>query len=470
MQSAAEWRRRAELLVQQERFSEAADAYRRESAIYRHNGDLNGALVEEAKAARWSSEVRLFAHLPAVRLPDFGAPGKYEPAYGCYIGAFLDRDERLGKPFYSNDQTHQNPDVFGRMTGKNLASAFCYLNYGRPFPAGWCEFLRRQNVVPHIAWEPNSGLDPVRDDDYLRRFADQAGNAGGPIFLRYASEMNGDWTAYGSDPARYIEKWRIVYNTMARYAPNVAMIWCVNHIPEKNITAFYPGDAFVDWVGINFYSVPFYDNDLSRPGLADNPADRLKYVYSLYAAKKPIAICEYGASWRTKVDMKDRSVWAGKQINQLYAALPRLYPRVKLVDVFDNDNLKYAMEGRQLNDYSVTDSDIVRREYSRAVAPDYFLSEVGANARPTAIVPIEPTSPPVTVRRGLVRFSTWARCYADDFSVVYALDGERFSALPSHGPREIEIGLKPGDHKLAAAVLDNKGRVAARAEVRIKAN
>lgn len=464
MQTAAEWRRRAEALVAQERYTEAAAAYRKEAAIYRKNGDLNGALVEEAKADRWSSEIKLFAHLPDARPPAFGTLAKHEPAYGCYIGAFLDRDERLGEPFRANDQKHQSPEIFGRMTGKKLASAFCYLNYGRPFPAGWCEWLKRQGVAPHIAWEPNQGLSVVRDDEYLRNFAEEAARADVPIFLRYASEMNGDWTRYGDNPAEYIDRWKLVYRVMARYAPNVAMVWCVNHIPEKRITMFYPGDSFVDWVGINFYSVPFYDNEISRPGLADNPADRLKYVYGLYAGRKPIAICEYGASRVTKVDMKDRSVWAGKQINQLYASLPRLYPRVKLVDVFDNDNLKYAMPGRQLNNYSVTDSEVIRREYSRAVAPDYFLSDVGGDLRATLV---KPAGSEIIVRRGIVRFSTWARCYADDFSVVYSLDGQRFAALPDHGPREIELGLKPGTHRLAAAILDNKNRVAARTETKI---
>ena len=143
-----------------------------------------------------------------------------------------------------------------------------------------------------------------------------------------------------------------------------------------------------------------------------------------------------------------------------------MYPRVKLIDIFDNDNLKYAMEGRQLNNYSVTDSEVTRREYSRAVAPDYFLSDVGADASATLI---KPAGQEIIVRRGLVRFSTWARCYADDFSVVYSLNGQRFSAMPDHGPREIEVGLKPGTHRLAAAILDNKGRVAARTEAKILA-
>jgi hypothetical protein len=472
MQTAAEWRRLADSLVAQERYREAAAAYRKEAAIYRKLGDPNAAIIEEAKADRWSSEIKLFARLPGARPPAFGALEKHEPAYGCYLGAFIDRDERLGRGVMFNDQTHRSPDAFGQMVGKKHASAFCYLNWGRPFPAQWCEFLRRQNVAPHIAWEPNQGLGQVREDDYLINFARQAGRANVPIFLRYASEMNGDWTAYGDNPAEYIDRWKMVYRVMTRYAPNVAMLWCVACIPERRIPLFYPGDSYVDWVGINFYSVPFYDNDVNRPGLGDNPADKLKFVYREYAARKPIAICEYGASRLIRVDMKDRAVWAGNQINQLYASLPRLYPRVKLVDIFDNDNMKYAMAGRQLNNYSVTDTDTVRQEYSRAIAPDYFLSEVGSAARPTPVIPLPETSgatsaKTLNVSRGLIRISSWARCYSQDFSVVYALNGKRFAPLYDHGAREIELGLPAGNHQLAAAVLDNKGRVAARTETRI---
>ena len=144
--------------------------------------------------------------------------------------------------------------------------------YGRPFPSRWVDRLKEQNVAPHIAWEPNTGLDFVNDDEYLRGFAQACARADCPIFLRYASEMNGDWTRYGGDPLRYKIKWGIVRDVMARYAPNVAMVWCVNNIPERTIEKFYPGDGYVDWVGVNLYSVPFFDNDPSRPGLFQNPA------------------------------------------------------------------------------------------------------------------------------------------------------------------------------------------------------
>jgi len=245
------------------------------------------------------------------------------------------------------------------------------------------------------------------------------------------------------------------------------MVWCVHSIPEKNIEAFYPGDGYVDWVGINFYTVPFYDNDPRRVGLFDNPADQLKYVYRLYAARKPIMVCEFGASHLSKADRKDRSTWAGKQIHQLYAALPRLYPRVKLIDIFDNDNLMYALPGRQLNNYSVTETQEVLRAYSGAVAPDYFLSGVGEGEaqRPTPVVPMGES---VAVRRGILRVSSWARCYADRFTVTYALDGLRVAAVSEPGPREADLVLRePGVRQLTATLTDDRQQVAARAQARI---
>lgn len=464
-QSAAEWRRRADALVQQGRYAEAAECYRREAAIYRKNGDFNGAKVEEAKADRWTSTLKLFAHLPGNPPPARIPLAKHEPEYGCYIGAFLDRDERLGDGFMANDQTHRDPEEFRDITGKKLASVFCYLNYGRPFPRKWVDYLKRQGVAPHIAFEPNQGTEVVRDDDYLRRFAMEAGQAGCPIFLRFASEMNGDWVRYGGNPAAYKKMWGLVCSRMRQFAPNVAMLWCVNHIPELPIPQFYPGDDYVDWVGINFYSVPFYDNDPNRPGLADNPADRLRYVYNTFALRKPIAICEFGASHFSSADNQDRSDWAAQKIAELYTSLPRLYPRVKLVDIFNNDNMKYAQPGRQLNNYSVTDTDVVRTGYARAVSPEYFLSEVGGDARPAPIVAMGPS---LRAPRGILRVSAWARCYSMRATVVYELDGKRVAADHEPGPREVSLRLEgSGVRKLTAVLLDDRGKVAARTETKI---
>ncbi len=481
MQSAFVWRRRAEQYVKQGRYAEAADAYRREAAIRRREGDLNGAKVEEGKADRWSSEIRLFAHLPGSS--PTAAPArlaKWEPPYGCYLGAFLDRDERLGERFLDeNWQAHRDPAAFARLTGKKLASVFCYLSYGRPFPLRWVRWLKARGVAPHIAWEPNAGLEMVRDDDYLRRFADDAARADCPVFLRFASEMNGDWTRYGGNPLRYKQAWGTVHRVMAVRAPNVAMVWCVNHIPEPPIPLYYPGDNYVDWVGVNFYSVPFHDNNAARPGLHENPADMLRTVYRLYAAKKPIMVCEFGASHRSAVDHRDRSAWAAEKIAQLYASLPRLYPRVKLVDIFNNDNLQYAGPRRALNNYSVTDSPVVRDGYAAAVAGDYFLTDIAGagQAADAAAVPLPPLPPPVPIvplgdnfraAQGMLRVSAWVRSYSPRPTVRYLLDGREVFRSSAPGAFEADLHLRgSGPHRLTAVVEDDRGRVAAKTQKRI---
>lgn len=466
-ETAASLRRRADDLVRQKRYAEAATLFRREAAIYRARGDLNGAKVEETKADRYGSDLRLFVHRPDLPTPAGTTPlAKWEPAYGCYLGAFIDRDERLGRPFVDeNFQSHRDPDDFARAVGKKHASVFCYLAYGRPFPARWVERLKRQNVAPHLAWEPQD-LGAMRDDAYLRRFADDAARADCPIFLRFASEMNGDWTRYGGDPLRYKTAWGIVQRVMADRAPNVALVWCVNAIPEAPIARFYPGDAFVDWVGVNFYSVPFFDNDPRRSGEWANPADALRYVYARYAARKPIMVCEYGASHVSSVDHRDRSGWAGAKIAQLYAALPRLFPRVKLIDIFDMNNLRHARPGRQLNNYSVTDSAFVRDAYARAIAPPYFLSEVGDKTTPAPIMPLAPQN--LIVPRGTLRVSAWARCYSARFAVRYALDDRLVAVISEPGPREVDVALPtPGPRRLSAALLDEQNKVVVRKEFRL---
>jgi hypothetical protein len=282
--------------------------------------------------------------------------------------------------------------------------------------------------------------------------------------------MNGDWTRYGGDPLRYKRAWGLVHQVLARQAPNVALVWCVNAVPEPPIPLFYPGDAFVDWVGVNFYSVPFYDNDPARSGEHANPADMLRYVYRQYAPRKPIMVCEYGASRRSAVDGRDRSEWAALKIAQLYSALPRLYPRVKLIDIFNNDNLRHARPGRQLNDYSVTGSDVVRDAYARAVAPDYFLSEVvrasggggmTVPSTPARLVPLPAEGGSFPARQGILRVSAWARTYVPWPSVSYALDGVEFFRSRGPGTYEVDLDLTtPGTRRLVATLRDDRGRVA----------
>ena len=461
--SAAGYRRLAEQCVASGQYARAAEYYLKEAAIYRSLGDPNAAKVEEIKADRWATEIRVYVDAPPDRQTLLGlyTGAKLEPIYGCYLGAFVRHDTRL----FGNGRQTLPEEALAKLTKKGLASSFDYCNYGKPFPTGWAKALLAKGITPHIAWEPNSGLDAVRDDYYLRKFATDAAACGGPIFLRFAGEMNGDWTRYHDAPALYRRKFQLVHDVMEAHASNVAMIWCVNYIPEHNIDDYYPGDAYVDWVGVNFYSVMFHDNDPSKPATFENPANCLKYVYRQYASRKPIAICEYGASHMAALDKIDKPNFAIEKINQLFAALPRLYPRVKLIDIFDCDNLRHAYPSRQLNNYSVTDNQKVLEAFSDAVDSDYFLSQV------YTVKPLQKDCLPTHVRAlsdgaalsGKVFLSAWVKSYESSPTVVYSIDGSTIAKLDSVGDYAIELDTSAypkGAHTLAVTVFDSHGTVA----------
>lgn len=291
---------------------------------------------------------------------------KAEPVSGIYLGAYVLQDNRIG---YSMSE-------FNRLTGRKHASFFKYVGYGEPFPSEWVQQVKAENAFPHIAWEPNKGLIEVKDDTYLREFASAAGEADVPIFLRFASEMNGTWTKYSGDPEQYIQTWRMVHQVFEEEAPKTAMVWTVLNVPEQPIQSYYPGDEYVDWVGVNIYNVKYHNGNLVQKAEFEDPLQLINYVYNLYSRTKPIQLSEYGATHYTTTDGVKDNTFAAEKIERLYKSLPKLYPRVKAVYYFDVNNLTEYNELRRINDYSITEEQQLLDVYKQAVAGPYYLSDI----------------------------------------------------------------------------------------------
>jgi hypothetical protein len=354
----------------------------------------------------------------------------WEPASGCYIGAYVDREKNC----------RGDIDGFERLTGRKHASYFRYVGYGEPFPYAWVADLQRRRAAAHIAWEPNHGLDEVKDDDYLRGWAEAARRSGAPIFLRYASEMNGTWQAYSGDAERYKEKWRIVYRVMHEVAPNVAMVWCPFSMPRRTIEPYYPGDETVDWVGVNIYSVHHHDGDPNRPG-GEDPRDELQYVYDLYAARKPIQISEFGATHFCGACNTWVPSFAVLRAQELYRNLRTRFPRVKMINWFSVDTIG---EGLAANNYSVTENPTLLASYHELIADPYFLDTCPpVEGAAPAIGPIVAERPP-GVRQPDVSVATTAETHeaplAADAARIIILQSGR--AVSGQAVVTVEVGEK----------------------------
>ncbi|WP_053374161.1 glycoside hydrolase family 26 protein [Paenibacillus sp. FJAT-27812] len=289
-----------------------------------------------------------------------------EPVEGVYLGAYVLQDAAIGYSMHA----------FNERTGKQHASFFKYVGFGKPFPSEWVEEVKAVGAFPHIAWEPNKGLDEVKDAAYIRSFAEQAKQAGVPVFLRFASEMNGTWTNYSGDPEAYKRSWRMVHNLFAEHAPNVVMVWTVLTFPMRTIESFYPGDAYVDWVGVNVYNVKYHNGDKVHQASDEDPLDLINYVYNRFSRTKPIQLSEFGVTHYNTTDGQKDNSFAINRISRLYRHLRNDYPRVKAVFYFDVNNVEAYNEARKVNDYSITSDQELLEAYRKATESEHFLSKM----------------------------------------------------------------------------------------------
>lgn len=346
------------------------------------------------------------------------AQAKFEPDSGCYIGAFI-----------ANDANVQGDiDTFERLTGKQHAIYFSYTGYGSPFP-GWVKTYGSKNTIVQIAFEPNGGLDQVVDGSYIHEWARAARATRVPILLRWACEMNGSWVAWYGNPSLYIEKFRLIATIMKQEAPNVAMVWAPNDIPNdpssppNYIHSYYPGDEYVDWVGIDFYGVYYYESGAQE---RTDPRVKLRKVYDVYSARKPIMVCEWAAThYSTRVTPPESCVtYAIDQMNALYTNAQSEFPRLKAICWFDMNSLT-----TNKCNFSLTDNAQVLANYKTIIQSLYFLSVPQSNVPFLKLTGLSAD----TVLRTEGSFSVTIDCLSRIDSVVLAVDGmtmEKSTAAP----------------------------------------
>lgn len=438
----------------------AAETYYKEADVHYKgaikSGNYNTYYATLNLADKLNSELELYIednYIPAQTT----TLQKFEPQFGSYFGAYIEHDTNL------ESLKAERYNSFNKMVGKQHSVFFTYHKYGNPFPTVFANNVKAAGGALQLALEPSAGLDAVKEDEYLISFAKAAAEADVPIFLRYASEMNGSWVKWHGDPKKYIEKFRLVHDVMEKYAPNVAMVFSPSSDPKQEIAAYYPGDNYVDWVGLSMYSVNYFNGDVKQPADTVNPLDLLDYVYELYADKKPIMISEFAATHFSKASNSDATNFSVTKLSMLYNGIKLKYPRVKAVHWFSLNTLVNAHSAeRKLNNFSLTENKKVLAAYSKAVSDPYYLTQVQDNKTATATNKAIYSYTNQTLTSD-VTASFWAKTY-DPYiqKVVINLDGQQLASLSQY-PFEVKLPVSTmtkGKHTLKATVYDSKGRVA----------
>jgi mannan endo-1,4-beta-mannosidase len=170
---------------------------------------------------------------------------------------------------YSNDfpASYAPLTSFARATGSRPDLAMYYSGWFVPFPTSFANTAAANGVVPLVQMDPDGiSLKAIADgqyDGYLSEYAEAVHHYSHPVILSFGHEMNGTWYSWGyrNAPAgQFVAAWRhIVRLFRALGARNVTWMWTVNIINNTRAgqipspVAWWPGNAYVNWVGIDGY-------------------------------------------------------------------------------------------------------------------------------------------------------------------------------------------------------------------------
>ena len=168
-------------------------------------------------------------------------------------------------------------------------------------------------TLPAIIGDPEAGV-AGKYDDYLHQYARDIVATGLPLGIRLNHEMNGTWYPWsettgsgepinGNRVGDYAKMWQHVHDIFEAEGANdlVVWIWAPNiinnlsasHKSVEFMEGYYPGDEYVDWVGLSGYLRPPYkaENNFTFDYTFGASIDQLRQI-----TDKPIFLAEIGAS------------------------------------------------------------------------------------------------------------------------------------------------------------------------------
>jgi hypothetical protein len=175
--------------------------------------------------------------------------------------------------------------------------------------------------VPMLTREGGSlrqGAQGAYDQHFKQLAADLVAKGQGNAILRLGWEFNGDWYPWKAetDPAAFAEYWRRIHRVMRSVpgAQGLRFDWNPAIGPKNVPEAAYPGDEFVDIIGMDVYDRN-YTSELADAakrwqGMVNQPFGLAWHRDFAAAHKKPLSFPEWGTS--------DRHQGGGQQDNPYF--------------------------------------------------------------------------------------------------------------------------------------------------------
>ena len=128
--------------------------------------------------------------------------------------------------------------------------------------------IPEKDCISQVPWnvaDINLVLDE-ENDDYIRETLDNLAAYNKPTIVRFGAEMNIGYL--GDSPSAYVKAFRKIADMVHEYH-NFAVMWSPNDNGslDRPFWYYYPGDEYVDWIGVSSFSkMDFLDSLLFEDG------------------------------------------------------------------------------------------------------------------------------------------------------------------------------------------------------------
>jgi mannan endo-1,4-beta-mannosidase len=256
-----------------------------------------------------SSRSRTVAAIIAVFITTCMTTSTYHPIkeHDLYIGIY--------QP--NSPGSYNQLATFAALAGFTPRITSYYTNdFAMPFALSFAREAASEGTTVLVQWQPrnttNAAVASGAEDGVIIAAAQAIASLNYQVILSYGQEMNGDWYSWGNvapnTAAAYIAAYRHIWEIFQQQGVhNVTWLWDPNIIYEGSqaLQTWYPGDQYVDWVGLD--------------GYFGQPTDTFSSVFSPSIAElrtftyKPLLIAETGVSGATGAAQLD-SVFAGASL------------------------------------------------------------------------------------------------------------------------------------------------------------
>ena len=244
------------------------------------------------------------------------------------------------------------------------------------FPMDLLQQISDKNAIPMITWEPwISELSETKDasntfrriaagefDNYIRNFANHLANFDRPIFLRFAHEFDNPqypWhLSEGNTTQDFIDAWKHIHDIIeVEGAKEVMLVW--NPWRPENLQQNYPGDDYVDWIGVTLLNY----GPLNQDGKEFPFAHLYKPFHDKfwYFTRKPVMLSEFGS-----VDMAgEQTGWLRNAMNSMSSNYPEIDAVVLFNSAFDNNIPENDWYKQKYIDWRIDSINVVSEVFER---------------------------------------------------------------------------------------------------------